>query len=312
MSRGGLTKMTIQLRILETPEEIVLVEELQRQVWPGSETEIVPAHVLLTAIHNGGLVIGAFSDDREPGVQSLVGFVFGFPGLYFTPDGPRPKHCSHMLGVLPEFRDLGVGFTLKRAQWQMVRHLGLDRITWTYDPLLSRNAYLNITKLGAVCNTYRRNEYGQLRDGINMGLPTDRFQVDWWVNSQRVNHRLSRRARQPLDLAHYFAGGAEVINPSEIGTDGLPRPAAMDHYEHLPRSADSGRSEVAPLLLVEIPADFMELKAQNFDLALQWRLHARNLFEDLFNRGYLVTDFVFLKGSLPRSFYVLSFGESTL
>jgi predicted GNAT superfamily acetyltransferase len=288
------------------------VEGIQRQVWTGNETEIVPAHILLTAIHNGGLAIGAYIYEPETGAEKLVGIVFGFPGLYFTPDGPRPKHCSHLCGVLPECRDLGLGFALKRAQWQMVRHQGLDRITWTYDPLLSRNAFLNISKLGAVCNIYLRNEYGKLRDGLNSGLPTDRFQVDWWVNSHRVYHRLSKRARPPLDLAHYLAGGAEVINPTEIDDQGLPQPPEMDHYEPLPRSADPGRSEVAPLLLVEIPSDYMALKAANLDLALRWRLHTRSLFEDLFNRGYLATDFVVLKGTHTRSFYVLSHGDSTL
>ena len=302
-----MTGAAIRLRILEMPEEMVRIEELQRQIWPGNETEIVPGHILLTAIHNGGLVIGAFGD-----AEDLVGFVFGFPGLYQTPDGPRPKHCSHMLGVLPEYRDHGVGFSLKRAQWQMVRHQGLDRITWTYDPLESRNAYLNITKLGAVCNTYMQNEYGQMHDHLNVGLPSDRFQVDWWINSQRVNHRLSKLARQPLDLAHYFAAGAEVINPTEIDDHGLPQPTHIDHYDPLPRSADPGRPEVAPLLLVEIPSDLQVIKAANIELALRWRMHTRSLFEDLFSRGYLVTDFVFLKGTHPRSFYVLSYGESTL
>jgi predicted GNAT superfamily acetyltransferase len=307
-----MEKLATHLRILETPEDMQLVEEIQRHVWSGNETEIVPAHVLLTAIHNGGLAIGAFVDEAETDAQKLVGFVFGFPGLYSTPDGPRPKHCSHMLGVLPDCRDLGLGFALKRAQWQMVRHQGLDRITWTFDPLLSRNAYLNITKLGAVCNTYLQNEYGLLRDEMNAGVPSDRFQVDWWVNSQRVYHRLSKRARKPLDLAHYFAAGAEVINPTEIDARGMPHPSAIDHYEPLPRSADPGRSDVAPLLLVEIPSDYLALKAADFDLALRWRLHARGLFEDLFDRGYLVTDFVVLKGTHTRSFYVLSHGDSTL
>lgn len=301
-----MTGVAIRLRILEAPEEMVRIEELQRQIWPGNETEIVPGHIFLAAIHNGGLVIGAFDD-----ADNLVGFVFGFPGLYQTPDGPRPKHCSHMLGVLPEYRDHGVGFSLKRAQWQMVRHQGLDRITWTYDPLASRNAYLNITKLGAVCNIYLQDEYGQMHDHLNMGLPSDRFQVDWWINSQRVNHRLSKRARRPLDLAHYFAAGAEVINPTEIDVEGLPQPAPTDHYDPLPRSADPGRPEVAPLLLVEIPSDLQAIKAANMELALRWRVHTRLLFEDLFTRGYLVTDFVFLKGTHPRSFYVLSYGEST-
>jgi predicted GNAT superfamily acetyltransferase len=258
------------------------------------------------------LIIGAFEQDSENDAEKMVGFVFGFPGLYPTPDGPRLKHCSHMLGVLPEYRDQGVGFILKRAQWQMVRHQGVDRITWTYDPLLSRNAYLNISKLGAVCNTYLRNEYGEMRDGLNAGLPSDRFQVDWWVNTHRVNRRLSRRARRQLELAHYIAGGAEVINPAEIDANGLPRPASSDGYQPLPRSADPGRPLIAPILLVEIPSDIYQLKAADFDLALRWRLHTRGLFEDLFNRGYLVTDLVFLKAPYPRSYYALSHGDSTL
>lgn len=297
----------MNLRILETPEEMTLVEDLQRVVWPGSETEVVPAHVLLTAVHNGGLVIGAFIDEEGSG-DKLVGFVFGFPGLYFTPDGPRPKHCSHMLGVHPDYRDRGLGFALKRAQWQMVRHQGLDRITWTYDPLLSRNAYLNITKLGAVCNTYLCNEYGKLRDNLNVGLPTDRFQVDWWVNSQRVNRRLSRRARQPLDLAHFFAAGAEVINPTRVDDSGWPHPLS----DLPPLLEGEWNASEKPILLVEIPADFLALKAASFDLAMRWRMHTRSIFQRLFAEGYLVTDFVYLSGRHPRGFYVLSYGESTL
>ena len=128
------------IKILETPEEMTAVEELQRQVWHGSETDVVPAHVFIAAIHNGGIVAGAYLDDR------LIGFVFGFPGIEKTPDGPRAKHCSHMLGIHPDHRDGGIGFALKRAQWQIVRHQGLDHITWTYDPLLSRNAHLNISR----------------------------------------------------------------------------------------------------------------------------------------------------------------------
>jgi predicted GNAT superfamily acetyltransferase len=144
--------MTATIRLLETPEDMTAVEDLQRLVWPGSETDVVPAHMLITAVHNGGLVLGAFQDEH------MVGFVFGFPGLEATPDGPRAKHCSHMMGIHPEYRDGGLGFALKRAQWQMVRHQGLDHITWTYDPLMSRNAYLNIARLGAVCHIYRRSD----------------------------------------------------------------------------------------------------------------------------------------------------------
>lgn len=312
----------IILRILETPQELSAVEDLQRLVWPGNETDIVPTHMLLAAAHNGGLVIGAYHVE-EPGAEDeraepewgvipdgapLVGFVFGFPGLYLTPDGPRLKHCSHMLGVHPAYRDQGIGFKLKRAQWQMVRHQGLDRITWTYDPLLSRNAHLNIARLGAVCNTYIREAYGEMRDGLNIGLPSDRFQVDWWIRSERVNRRLSTRLRRPLDLAHYLAAETAILNPTEMDQDGWPRPPSNFQLGEI-ENVHSIQEE-QPLLLVEIPADFLTLKAANPSLALEWRLHTRDLFETLFERGYLVTDFIHLTGTYARSFYVLSYGEA--
>jgi predicted GNAT superfamily acetyltransferase len=296
------------LKILESPEEMLQVEELQRVVWPGSETEIVPGHLLITAAHNGGLAIGAYLPAEDgKALGQIIGFVFGFVGLYFTPDGPRPKHCSHILGVLPEYRNSGIGFALKRAQWQMVRHQGIDRITWTYDPLLSRNAHLNITRLGAVCNTYRRDTYGPLRDGLNVGLPTDRFEVDWWINTSRVRRRLSRRPRLQLDLAHFLAAGARIISLAQENEQGWMAPSPFQ-----PSLAEVGLGAGAPLVLVEIPSDFLALKQADPELASNWRVNTRTLFEDLFERGYLVTDFVFLPGRLPRSYYVLSHGDSTL
>jgi len=298
----------ISLRVIEEPEALLAVEELQRQVWGGSETEVVPKHMLVAAIHNGGLVVGAYNEDSGEDPH-LVGFVFGFPGLYATPDGPRLKHCSHMLGVHPAYRDQGIGFLLKRAQWQLVRNQGLDRITWTFDPLLSRNAYLNISRLGAVCNTYLRAVYGVMRDGINTGLPSDRLQVDWWVNSQRVNQRLSRRARPSLDLAHYLAAGAQVINATQVGEDGLPRPGSEIQAGDLQNPHTDGPFTI---LLLEIPADFPGLKMTSPQLALQWRFHTRQAFEELFSQGYLVTDFIHLPGLHSRSFYILTHGESTL
>jgi predicted GNAT superfamily acetyltransferase len=279
------------IKLLETPEEMSSAEALQRAVWPGSETDVVPAHVFITAVHNGGFVIGAFVDHQ------LVGFVFGFPGLESTPDGPRPKHCSHMMGIHPQYQDSGIGFALKRAQWQMVRHQGLDHITWTYDPLLSRNAYLNISKLGAVCNTYRRSEYGEMRDGLNAGLPSDRFQVDWWINTRRVDRRLSKRPRRPLKLDNFSKAELQPLYSVHHSTDGWLRPP--EHFSPLE----------GHLALTEIPADFGALKEADFSLARDWRFFSRELFETAFASGYIVTDFVFDQGG---SFYVLSNGESTL
>lgn len=283
------------IRLLESPQEMVAVEDLQRIVWPGSETEIVPVHMLITATHNGGIVLGAFSG------ETMIGFNFGFPGLDMLPDGPHPKHCSHMLGVHPDWRDSGVGFALKRAQWQVVRHQGLDHITWTYDPLLSRNAYLNIAKLGTVCNTYRRSEYGDLRDGLNVGLPSDRFQVDWWLNTTRVERRLSQRPRGTLKLDQYTKAEPQSLYTLYTGTDGLPRPP--EHFSSIS----------AALLLAEIPPDFLGLKADDFALARDWRFFTREVFETTFAAGYLITDFVFDRTSgESRSIYVLTDGNTTL
>ncbi len=285
----------LSIHVLEKLEEMSAVEELQREVWPGSETDVVPAHLLITVVHNGGLVLGAFHDEK------LVGFVFGFPGLEFTADGPRPKHCSHMAGVHPEYRDSGIGFALKRAQWQMVRHQDLDHITWTYDPLLSRNAYLNIARLGAVCSTYRRAEYGEMRDELNAGLPSDRFQVDWWLNTNRVNRRLGKRPRPTLKMSHLTRVGVHPLYTPATGNNQLPRPP-----EHLPTLE-------AQLIAAEIPPDFMVLRTADLALARDWRFFTREFFETAFAKGYIVTDFVYDAGhGQPRSLYVLTDGESTL
>ena len=308
------------LHLLDTPEEMLAVEKLQRLIWPGSDLRVVPAHTMLTAVHNGGIVIGAFAgqvgdinpfQQEKPDLRDrdIIGFVFGFPGMYFTPDGPRSKHVSHLLAVHPQYRDQGVGFALKRAQWQMARRQGLDCITWVYDPLDSKNAYLNITRLGAVCSVYRRDYYGPGMWPEDSGLPSDRFQVDWWINTKRVNRRLSKQARLQLDLAHVLATGAEIANPTRVDDSGLPRPPTAP-----PRIEPQGQEEAArdhPIQLIEIPSDFQQLKERAPDLALEWRMHTRQLFEALFALGYLVTDFIHLPGASARSFYILSHGEST-
>ena len=279
------------IRIIEKPEEMPAVEELQRLVWAAPDIEIVSKDMLLAVVHNGGLLIGAYVG------ADLVGVSFGFPGIYSTPDGPRLKHHSHMLAVRPDWRSKGIGFSLKRAQWQMVRKQGIDRITWTYDPLLSRNAHLNIARLGAVCSLYLRSEYGEMQDGLNAGLPSDRFQVDWWINTERVRRRLSRRSRPTLTIDHYRLAEATLLEaPREKG------PFAAQPPQGVP--ALTGH-----LLLIEIPVDFLALKTADLPLACAWRMYTRAVFEEAFATGYLVTDFVH---DQDRSFYVLTHGETTL
>ncbi len=339
----------IVLKIIEQPEDFVLVEILQARIWTGSERDIVPAHLLLASVRNGGLVIGAFASGRtnnsvfvsEQDVpesakplpdENLVGFVFGFPAISNSGSGQKLHHHSHMLGVDPNYRDHGIGFMLKRAQWQMVRRQGIETITWTYDPLLSRNAFLNIARLGAVCNTYQRDFYGTMQDDLNAGLASDRFIVQWWLNSSRVELRLSKRPRRVLDLAHFLASDAVILNPTELQpevseSNGIIRSFPVPgEGKGIP---DIFYSNQPPAItLVEIPSDFQSLRQVDQDLGIIWRQHSRFLFEALFDLGYLVTDFIHLPSHISlgvnfeealrhpeslrdRSFYVLSFGEST-
>ncbi|MGH2620164.1 MAG: GNAT family N-acetyltransferase [Anaerolineales bacterium] len=290
--------MSIVIRRANSPADLVQIEELQRLVWPGSETDVVPLHLLLTVAQNGGIVLAASEGER------VVGFVMGFLGT--DEDSPnrvamaRLKHCSHMLGVHPEYRDQSIGLELKRAQRRAVIEQGIRLVTWTYDPLMSANAHLNIHRLGAVSRTYKREVYGPMRDELNQGLHSDRLQVDWWVTSNRVVSRLED-SRPPLDLAHYLSAGAQRLNPAGLGVDGLARPG------------DSVEPATGNLALVEIPPDFQQLKRADLGLAAEWRALTRGVFEDAFANGYVVTDFMHLKGEkFPRSYYVLSLGEATL
>ncbi len=288
----------IKIRPIISDKDVLQVEELQRLVWPGSETDVVPGHIILTIAHNGGLALGAFDG------ETLVGFVLGFLGTDSeSPDRPamaRLKHCSHMLGVIQEYRDQGIGYRLKSAQRDTLITQGIRLATWTYDPLQSRNANLNIRRLGTICSTYLRNVYGEMRDDLNVGYPSDRFQVEWWVTSSRVRERVAGD-RRPLDLAHYLAAGVQKINPTSLDDKNLLHPTETPY-------------EVGGvMILIEIPSDITFIKAEHPDIALQWRLHTRMLFEEAFDKGYMVTDFIYLKGEkIPRSYYLLTHGGSTL
>lgn len=293
-----MRQSSIQIRALESHSDFQKAEQLQQLVWPSSEIDVVPAHLMLTIAHYGGLAIGAFDGDL------LAGFVLGFLGTDSeSPDRvamARLKHHSHMMGVHPDYRNQGVGFQLKAAQRKVVVEQGIRLITWTYDPLESANAYVNIRRLGVVCNKYLRNVYGEMRDARNRGISSDRLLVDWWVTSARVSARVAR-SRHPLDLAHYLSAGASKIVSASLSSTGYPRPERVEPV------AD------ATFILVEIPADYQRIRQDDLDLAILWREQTREALEEAFKLGYLVTDFLYLKGEqFPRSYYLLSHGERTL
>jgi predicted GNAT superfamily acetyltransferase len=272
--------MAILVRPVDSFAEYHAVEEIQRQAWAmPHDLEVVPLHMLLTAAKHGGMLLGAFDGEE------MVGFVFGFIGL--TAEG-KVKHCSHMMGVRPEAQSGGVGYQLKLAQREFVLAQALDLITWTYDPLESRNAYLNVAKLGAVCRTHLRNLYGEMTDGLNAGLPSDRFEVEWWLSSERVVGRIAGELRQP-PVEPIVQANATYLLPNGIVAPG-----------------DLCVDAEAPTIRVEIPADYQAIKAADPGLARDWRLATRQLFEAYFAAGYAAVDFLSHPvGGVRRSFYLL-------
>jgi len=284
----------ITIRSLESHRDFADLEDLQRLIWPGNDLTVIPSHFLISAAQNGALALGAFDADR------LVGFAFGILGTdgreSNRPAMARLKCYSHQLGVHPEYRSHGVGRQLKLVQRQWALDLGIRLITWTYDPLESRNAYLNISLLGCVCQTYKADYYGEAEDGLNWGLPTDRFVVDWWITSNRVQQRIER-ARPALGEAQLLLTGAARINPVTRNEAGWVVPPP--HW---------GWPEGA-LAMVEIPSDFQTLKKQDLALASHWRRHTREVFQGLFAEGWLVTDFIYERGDHPRSLYLLTQSE---
>jgi chorismate synthase len=258
--------MKLSIRPVETVEEFRACEDLQHRVWAMPDNlDVVPLHLLVEVQRSGGLLLGAFDSDE------LIGLVFGFPGL--TASG-KLKHCSHMLGVAPDYQDLGIGYQLKLAQRKHALRGGFDLVTWTYDPLETRNAYLNIHKLGALCRTYVREYYGPMSDGLNVGLPSDRFQVEWWIASERVVQRLAG------ELSTQVPGPAFQVNTTARTAAGLLAPGSLT------LDAD------APLVQIEIPGDYQAMKTADPGLALTWRLAMRQVFETYFQAGYTVVDFL--------------------
>jgi chorismate synthase len=156
-------------------------EQVQELVWVGDTP--VPTNMTTTIQHHGGLALGAFEPDGR-----MIGFVISMLAPAHQPGANHGLcHHSHIAAVLPELQGRQIGEALKRAQADELVRRGFNLMTWTYDPLESRNARLNIAKLGAICRTFIRNCYGEMRDALNAGLPSDRFEVEMWLDKAPVS-----------------------------------------------------------------------------------------------------------------------------
>lgn len=218
-------------------------------VW-GAE-EVMSAHITRAVQHAGGYVAGAWSR-ADPG--RLVAASVGFGGLESGPDGYRPTLHSHITGVLPGWR--GVGMALKDHQraWCLAR--GIEAVTWTFDPLVARNAWFNVVKLGASVVGYAVDLYGPMADGLNAGQPSDRLDVRW---------DLRRAVPGPMS-----AEGARWL----LADDGGPVPGPA------PSTGEP--------LLVAVPDDVEALRRADPTLAGRWRMAVRDTLGAALAEGWRV------------------------
>ena len=284
----------IEIRAIRDPLEASKVEVVQQETWGIPEVEVIPARLLHALQFTGSCLLGAYDG------STLVGFVLGVLGTVEDLKNridqvaaARLQMYSVTMGVLPEYQHLGIGFRLKMAQREFALRIGVRLVTWTYDPLESRNGYFNVRKLGAISHKYLLDFHGPM-SGMNQGLPSDRFYVEWWVTSNRVQARVDS-SRTPLSLKAYTGGGAPIVNSVSHDISGLSQP---------PQSFSKADDR---LILIEIPENFQQIKEADMDLAFEWRMHLRDAAAHYFNDGYLVTDFIHHRAGEgdDRSFYVL-------
>jgi predicted GNAT superfamily acetyltransferase len=258
----------IEVRPINNLPDLRRCHQIQRATWGYSDLMIFPYTVLISAQHNGGVLLGAYVNDE------LVGFVFGYLGMA----GAKLYLFSQRMGVLPEYQSMGLGYRLKMAQREQMLRQGIDIIVWTYDPLEGANSTLNIEKLGGIVRFYARDIYGFIQNPRQTGLTTDRFLLEWHLMSNRVRERVAGHYQRPR--AEDWLGGEDIPMVNYASWEGdIPRPLAADlEMEH-------------DCLLVQVPPNLQGIKRHDLKIARGWRDLTRIIFETYFQRGYVLTGF---------------------
>lgn len=265
----------LEIRSLNQIEDLEKVRILESKIW--GEYDSIPTHQTITAVKNGGLVLGAYWGEQ------LVGFQYSFPGF----NGKSAYLCSHILGTDDQFRNKGIGEKLKLYQREEAIKLGYSLITWTYDPLESINGYLNIAKLGGICSTYIENCYGEMEDLLNSGTSSDRFLVEWNINQDRAD----------VPNLETDVSSSKSLIQWNLSEEGFP----------IPISTLSIPSQDSSITFVAIPKDFRKIRERNLKIASEWRTKTRDIFSRLFQEGWKITGFKKNPNlDIPVHFYVLT------
>ena len=245
---------------LKELDDIRALERLFTDVWERPGQPPIGSDVLIALAHSGNYVAGAHLDDR------LVGGLVGWLGGSLT-----DLHLhSHILGVVPETQARGLGFELKQHQRMWCLDRGVKEVVWTFDPLVRRNAYFNLNKLGAEAHEYLVNFYGEMTDGINAGEESDRILVSWHLDSQQAQEAAVGRPHDPSsdDLQRWRIDALLAVGPGG---------------EPLTGSAS------ARLVTCQMPDDIVTLRRSNPQLARSWRMAVRDALSKAFDAGYRIS-----------------------
>ena len=260
-------KSGIIIRDIELISEMREVESLQKEVWGCDDRDIVPLTILVATREVGAILVGAFDG------SSLIGFAYSFVGR----ESDQIVQHSHMLAVRATYRNFNLGYRLKLAQRDRALAQGINRMTWTFDPLQSLNAHFNFTKLGVVADDYKINFYGEATSSFlhQIGIGTDRLWVTWLLDSGRVNERLQTKGQSRTSHADLAAIPCLV----QVGPNNVPQPARALEI--------AGQHNIS----IEIPADINAVQRESPELAMRWREATRWAFSEAMASGYQVEDF---------------------
>lgn len=242
----------MEIKKIDDPDQIEGLIEVVKSAWGFENPGNLVKDVIAAMRYHGGIILGAYEDSK------MVGMHFSFPGY----KNGKLYLYSHMTGVVEDHKYSGLGHQLKMAQKTWALDNGYDLIAWTFDPLMSLNANFNIHKLGTVSRTYLNNFYGKMSDSLNFGFPTDRLVAEWWIAMEK-------------DVEY---GDYAFVNDISM-TDGVQKFVPLEHV-------------YGNELALRIPLNYVEVKKKNRDFAMEWRMETRNIFRDLFGRGYMIVDFL--------------------
>jgi predicted GNAT superfamily acetyltransferase len=274
----------IVIRDLESFDDLCQVKAVEKEVWGMADDDSLPITLAIACKAVGSIFVGAFDSDK------LVGFAFG---IFGREHGQTTIH-SHMLAVLERYRQHNLGLKLKHAQRERALGLGIREMTWTYDPLQSRNAHFNFAKLGIVSDTYKVDFYGPETSSVLHRNGTDRLWVRWLLDSRRAGDRIAGKdtRAETLDALRHLA---PLVN---FNGDG--RPARADLAESL------GRQRVS----IEIPGEILDVERTDMGLAREWRAATRWAFMEAIGAGFYVAEFCrSIRGQQGPGAYLLERGS---